>query len=284
MREDNYAYIIIDDLADDRKRRAVFIDPFDVPAVSTRAQELAVDEVTGCITTHHHFDHSGGNEAFARTFPQTPIWGPSNRIPFRTHPIGGGDKLRLPSSSIQASVYATPCHTRDSVCILLEDERADERTTARASAPSTFENGPRHSQRRALITADTLFVAGCGRFFEGDADDMLRALQTISLLPADALICCGHEYTLANAQFAAEVLPHCQGVRALVEALRSRQGPKITTNLYTLAQELQHNPYFLAARGDAEVLEAVQAKTPLEAVHKLREAKNAGGLQAVLRA
>lgn len=62
VREDNYAYIVVDDKAADGRRRAVFVDPFDVPTVSARAQQLQVDQVMGCITTHHHFDHAGGNQ------------------------------------------------------------------------------------------------------------------------------------------------------------------------------------------------------------------------------
>lgn len=267
VREDNYAYIIVDDLADDGKRRAVFVDPFDVHAVSARARDLNVDEVTGCITTHHHFDHAGGNEEYAQTYPNTPIWGPSEKIPCRTNAIEGGDSFLLPGSSIRATVYATPCHTRDSVCVLLEDESV--------RAPAL---GP----HRAVLTGDTLFIAGCGRFFEGGAADMLQAIKALCNIPPDSLVCCGHEYTASNAKFAAEVLPRRAGVAALLRDLRGRRNNGVTTNLYTLAEEARHNPFILAAQADPEVLAAVKALSPLEAIQKLREAKNAGSLQAVL--
>ena len=57
VRKDNYAYLLVDDAS----RKAAAIDPYDVPKVKAAAEKLGVDVVAG-ITTHHHFDHSGGNE------------------------------------------------------------------------------------------------------------------------------------------------------------------------------------------------------------------------------
>ena len=57
VREDNYAYILIDQPSND----AAIVDPFDVPKVTSVADSLGVSVVAG-ITTHHHHDHSGGNK------------------------------------------------------------------------------------------------------------------------------------------------------------------------------------------------------------------------------
>ncbi len=54
---------------------------------------------------------------------------------------------------------------------------------------------------RCVFTGDTLFLGGCGRFFEGTADQMLRALDRVAELPADTKIFCGHEYTVKNLEF-----------------------------------------------------------------------------------
>ena len=57
VREDNYAYLLIDEKAN----KALAVDPYDVPAVQSAAAQAGV-ELAGSLTTHHHFDHSGGNE------------------------------------------------------------------------------------------------------------------------------------------------------------------------------------------------------------------------------
>lgn len=57
VRQDNYAYLIIDELTS----KAAAVDPYDVAKVSAAAEAHGVDIVAG-ITTHHHHDHSGGNK------------------------------------------------------------------------------------------------------------------------------------------------------------------------------------------------------------------------------
>mgnify|MGYP001807241274 CR=1 FL=1 len=54
---------------------------------------------------------------------------------------------------------------------------------------------------RCLFTGDTIFIGGCGRFFEGTADQMLLAMDRASELPEDTKIFCGHEYTVKNLEF-----------------------------------------------------------------------------------
>ena len=56
VRSDNYAYLLVDE----ESKKAVAVDPFDVPKVVSSAQGHGV-EIVACLTTHHHEDHSGGN-------------------------------------------------------------------------------------------------------------------------------------------------------------------------------------------------------------------------------
>ena len=74
---------------------------------------------------------------------------------------------------------ATPCHTQDSICYYATD-------TADEDSPL------------GVFTGDTLFVAGCGRFFEGDGAQMHAALSYLGTLPNDTVVYVGHEYTDAN--------------------------------------------------------------------------------------
>ena len=60
---------------------------------------------------------------------------------------------------------------------------------------------------RCIFTGDTIFVGGCGRFFEGTADQMLSAMDRVSVLPPDTKLFCGHEYTVKNLEFGIKAEP-----------------------------------------------------------------------------
>lgn len=59
----------------------------------------------------------------AKAYPNVPVWGGSDKIPKLTQKIGHGDSFSLTKdSSIQVSGHATPCHTQDSVCFMVQDK------------------------------------------------------------------------------------------------------------------------------------------------------------------
>lgn len=54
---DNYSYLLIDDAT----QKAAAFDTYDVAKVTSAAEKMGV-QIVANLTTHHHFDHSGGNE------------------------------------------------------------------------------------------------------------------------------------------------------------------------------------------------------------------------------
>ena len=94
-----------------------------------------------------------------------------------------------------------------------------------------------------LFAGDALFALGCGRLFEGTAEQMWGYLDRLRQLPDVTNVYCGHEYTLANARFAMTIEP---GNAALVsrlediENLRRRGRPTIPS---TIGLERQTNPF-----------------------------------------
>jgi hydroxyacylglutathione hydrolase len=99
----------------------------------------------------------------------------------------------------------------------------------------------------ALFTGDTLFVAGCGRLFEGTAAQMHASLARLARLPAETCVYCGHEYTASNLRFAAHVEPTNEAVthkQERVVALRERGEPTVPS---TIAEERATNPFLRAA-------------------------------------
>lgn len=125
-----------------------------------------------------------------------------------------GESWKMGSIAIKA-LY-TPCHTQDSICWLLQD-----------------------GDQRAVFTGDTLFHAGCGKFFEGTAEEMDRALnRTLAALPDDTVVYPGHEYTRSNLLFAASVLQN-DAVRRSQEYASTHEE---TQGAFTIADEKVRGP------------------------------------------
>ena len=280
VRQDNYAYILMSTPLTSRPK-AVFVDPYDVPAVRQAAQKLGLDnaDIVGSITTHGHYDHAGGNDAFAKAYPNRPVWGGSADIPSVSQVVRHGDEFILfDDARVKVKGYATPCHTRDSICFYVEDERSIEEL---AKTPNGLQEGEKGEKKRGVFTGDTLFVSGCGRFFEGDAKDMHHALNVVLReLPPDTLVYCGHEYTASNAAFSAAVLPNNPGVKQLVSDLRAGRNGGVTTGIYTLHEERLHNPFMMVEETDVQ--HAIGRQDAIQAMQELREAKNQGRLRITI--
>lgn len=121
----------------------------------------------------------------------------------------------------RVKIMKTPGHTKDHVCFYFPDSRV-------------------------IFTADTIFSMGCGRMFEGTAEEFFESLQKIKSLPNETLIYCGHEYTQANGEFCLCVDPDNQALQNRmneVRALRQDNKPTIPT---TLGQEKETNIFLKA--------------------------------------
>jgi len=126
----------------------------------------------------------------------------------------------------------------------------------------------------ALFCGDTLFVMGCGRLFEGSAEQMWQSLQTLKALPAATQIYCAHEYTQANGRFALTVEPGNLQLQQRMEVINQLRAKNLPTVPSTIEQELATNPFF---REDSlELQETVQkvGKKPVEVFAAVRRLKD----------
>lgn len=227
---DNYIWV----LAKPGDSRVIVVDPGDAEVVE---QALAANQQTlaAVLITHHHQDHTGGVAQLCRS-GDIPVYGPANS-PFTgiTQPLQDGDQITLLGQTF--SITATPGHTLDHICYFAQDDN-------KAAPPQLF-------------CGDTLFLAGCGRLFEGSAAQMLAAMQFFQQLPASTLVYCTHEYSLANLRFAAQVEPANPAIQQVwqhCQHLRDQQQPTLPS---TLTQELAINPFMRTAT--ATVKAAAQA-------------------------
>ncbi|KAI0664942.1 hydroxyacylglutathione hydrolase [Cubamyces menziesii] len=245
VRDDNYAYLLIDDVSN----TAAAVDPYDVPKVRAAADNAGV-QIVAAITTHHHHDHSGGNQAFAKDFPDAPIYGGSNKIPALTNQVKDKDEFTI--GNIHVRCLATPCHTQDSICYY---------------ATSTSNSGAAHPG--GVFTGDTLFVAGCGRFFEGTGAEMHAALSYLATLPPATVVYDGHEYTKGNLAFARHVDPENPAIARLARLIEDGVIPATRT---TIGDEKEWNPFMRL--DSAPILKATGGGEPSAVMDALRTLKN----------
>ena len=222
---DNYVWLL-----DEGDARLV-VDPGDAGPVLER---VAADgrAPTAILLTHHHDDHVGGVPALLRRWPGLPVFGPADsRIATVDRPVADGDRVAVGPWRFEA--IAVPGHTVSHIAF--------------------------HGDG-LLFCGDTLFSLGCGRLFEGTPRDMLGSLERLAALPAQTLVCCGHEYTLANAAFARVVEPDNPALRRRLEEATTMRDRGLPTLPSTLRSELDCNPFL---RIDAPAVRAaVAARDP----------------------
>lgn len=184
---------------------------------------------TQVLLTHHHGDHTGGVAALVTWMRQThpaysvTVYGPEvEGIPTVNYPLKGAEQLML-WPDIAVEVMAVPGHTRGHLAYFLPGD-AD-------SAPP------------ALFSGDVLFGLGCGRLFEGTAEQMFDALTRIAQLDGATRIYCAHEYTALNLPFALSVDPTNAELIARADLIRAlRQDGRATLPLL-LSEERATNPF-----------------------------------------
>jgi hydroxyacylglutathione hydrolase len=237
---DNYAYLLVDEASG----AAAVVDPAE-PGPVIAAVEAAGVRPTHVLCTHHHPDHSGGNVALRERWPDVEVVGSAAdaaRIPGLTRGVGDGDVVAVGGLAVR--VLFVPCHTRGHLAFLAED---------------------------ALFCGDTLFVAGCGRFFEGDAAQMHRALQDVfGALPSSTRVFCGHEYTVTNLRFALTVEPDNAAAREKLAWAEGRRAAGLPTVPGTLGEERAYNPFVRAPL----LQERLGAPDAIAALAELRRRKD----------
>jgi hydroxyacylglutathione hydrolase len=207
---DNYIWLLHDDAG-----QALAVDPGEAAPVERALAERQL-RLRAVLLTHHHPDHVAGAEAL-RVRHAVPVFGPhDDRVGGISDPVGDGDRVSLAAPHASFRVLAVPGHTSSHIAYVGEG---------------------------LLFCGDTLFSLGCGRLFEGTPAQMLASLDRLTDLPGDTLVCCGHEYTQANARFAAEIEPGNAALQTRtreVTALRSADRPSLPV---TLESERACNPF-----------------------------------------
>jgi hydroxyacylglutathione hydrolase len=230
---DNYIWLIRG-LKD--SNRVAVVDPGDAAPVLRALKEgnLTLDTI---LITHHHPDHVGGVSELVEAFsPQ--IFGPAGEtIPGDPRRLAEGDIVALDALGLRFEVLDVPGHTAGHIAFV---------------------------GHGAVFCGDTLFSAGCGRLFEGTAEQMHRSLSKLSSLPAGTLVYCTHEYTLSNLKFAAAVEPDNRALREYTERCKELRAQDRETLPSNIGLEHSVNPFLRSA------CESVKRAAEAHAGHALR--------------
>ncbi|ELT90617.1 hypothetical protein CAPTEDRAFT_151639 [Capitella teleta] len=244
--EDNYMYLLVDEATG----ICAAVDPVEPEKIVAAVKEERAD-LKAILTTHHHWDHANGNEALTKLVPGLTVYGGDDRIGALNHKVKHGDEFKIGSLSVRC--LFTPCHTSGHICFLVNNTQTDD-------APAVF-------------TGDTLFVGGCGRFFEGTAQQMHTALnETLSKLHPTTKVYCGHEYTVSNLKFALSVEPENPAVVSKLqwaEAQRKNHQPTIPS---TIGEEMQFNPFMRVS--EKLIQDHVGASDVIEVMAAIRKEKD----------
>ena len=213
---DNYVWLIHNGDTDETAAVDPSIADPVLEAVATKGWSL-----TQVLNTHWHPDHTGGN-AGIQAATGAPITAPAEaeKVSKVDRIVREGDPVTV--AGAKAVVWEIPAHTAGHIAYYFEEEGM-------------------------IFVCDTMFAMGCGRLFEGTAQQMYSNMQRIAALPEDVRIYCGHEYTLSNGRFAAHAEPgNAEIARRLrdVEAMRERGEITLPS---TVAEERATNPFVRAS-------------------------------------
>lgn len=228
----NYSYLV----STQDKSESLLIDPAEPDEVWPMLDDQEKASIVAIVNTHHHYDHAGGNTQLLMNLREVV---PNDRISV----IGGSEECphvsEIPDhmqkfkfgKQMEVTCIRTPCHTQDSVCYYVKDRETNE---------------------QAIFTGDTLFTAGCGRFFEGTGEEMDNALNKYILRGvgepnwATTLVYPGHEYTMSNVKFVrSKIFKEVGQCPRFDELERYCQQHEVTTGAFTLADDMQFNPFMM---------------------------------------
>ncbi len=211
---DNYGFLA----HDEETGQTACIDTPEVAPIlaALRVKGWTLDFI---LNTHWHPDHAGGNAEIVAATGATVV-GPAEvtRLTRLDREVKGGDTVMLGETRLE--VIESGGHTLGHIAYF---DAAD----------------------RIAFVGDTLFALGCGRLFEGTAEQMWTSLQRLAALPDDTVVYCAHEYTASNARFALSVddAPALKTRADAIFAMRERGEPTVPT---TIGLEKATNPFLRA--------------------------------------
>ena len=244
---DNYVWLI----KDSKREKAICVDPGESKVVLNYLKQHKLD-LDSILITHHHQDHIDGLSSLLEHFPKCNVYAPNEpRIQLATTKVSNNQTINIEALGLNFKVIATPGHTSSHICYF-----------------ANLETEP------LLFCGDTLFSGGCGRLFEGTAEQMLNSLKTLSNLPDNTTVFCAHEYTRSNLEFYKSLSNNNLELNTYINKLKTSKN--ISSLPSTISIEKKINPFLRCATIEFKEIfkEKVEPLTELDIFSHLRKLKD----------
>ncbi len=244
--ETNYIWLLI---AEDNNA-CVIVDPGDAAPILKFLHQEQLTPIAVLIT-HHHWDHTQGISKLAAHYSLSVYGSKHEKISGVTHAVQEGDVIAIDPLKLKLNVLDVPGHSKGHVA---------------------------YYGQGVLFCGDTLFLAGCGRLFEGTPQNMYESLQKLSHLPDDTLVYPAHEYSLPNLRFAALVEPDNQDIKKQKKLCEKKSKQNLPTLPTTIEIEKKVNPFLRCE--EENIIQAVseyahqEIRNPIEVFRVLRKWKD----------
>jgi len=234
--DDNYIWLIHGLPDKSAQKQIIIVDPGDAyPVIEAIIQNNYLPQAI--FISHHHYDHTGGIEKLLSAYP-IPVYGPANeRIAQLTHPLTEGETISFPEMGLSFRIIDVPGHTKGHIA---------------------------YTGHSCLFIGDTLFAGGCGRIFEGTAEQMHHSLSKLLELSDATKVYCAHEYTQDNLNFALRVEPDNKRLQQRVKETEQLRLQHNATVPSTLKLEKQTNPFLRFDKDSVKIAAENFAKKTLD--------------------
>lgn len=215
--KDNYIHFLLDE----SNGQTAVVDPGEAKPVLDYLKHNSL-KLNFILVTHHHWDHTDGITELKRQSGCQVIGAKQDCYRLPSIDIGVVENEDILLGEARATVLEIPGHTVGHVAYWFPG-------------------------LEYLFTGDTLFNFGCGRLFEGTADEMWRSLSKLMTMPDDAWVYCGHEYTVHNLEFALSLEPHNDELKVEIDRARRDTSQNIPTVPCRLGDQKRLNPFLRIA-------------------------------------